>query len=63
LLLLPQARALKRPRLVWTPQLHALFEEAVGKLGLEKAVPKTIMQVRWVVCCAGAWVCACVAKC
>jgi hypothetical protein len=47
LLLLPflQARALKRPRLVWTPQLHALFEEAVGKLGLEKAVPKTIMQV------------------
>eukprot|EP00879_Flechtneria_rotunda_P020666 GHRR01021745.1.p1 GENE.GHRR01021745.1~~GHRR01021745.1.p1 ORF type:complete len:241 (+),score=107.55 GHRR01021745.1:221-943(+) len=40
-----QARALKRPRLVWTPQLHKLFEEAVQKLGLDKAVPKTIMQV------------------
>lgn len=40
-----QARALKRPRLVWTPQLHSLFEDAVQKLGLDKAVPKTIMQV------------------
>eukprot|EP00775_Hariotina_reticulata_P005968 gene5968-6207_t len=39
-----QARALKRPRLVWTTQLHKLFEEAVQKIGLEKAVPKTIMQ-------------------
>lgn len=43
---LHQARALKRPRLVWTPQLHKLFEEAVQKLGVDKAVPKTIMQVR-----------------
>ena len=40
-----QARALKRPRLVWTPQLHKKFEEAVQKIGLNKAVPKTIMQV------------------
>lgn len=40
-----QARALKRPRLVWTPQLHKLFEEAVQKIGINKAVPKTIMQV------------------
>jgi hypothetical protein len=24
-----------------------VFEEAVSKLGLEKAVPKTITQVRW----------------
>jgi hypothetical protein len=26
--------------------MEHVFEEAVGKLGLEKAVPKTIMQVR-----------------
>lgn len=45
-----QARALKRPRLVWTPQLHKLFEEAVAKIGINKAVPKTIMQVRLFVC-------------
>lgn len=37
-------RALKRPRLVWTPQLHKKFEEAVRMIGQEKAVPKTIMQ-------------------
>ncbi|KAF8055757.1 Fam91a1 [Scenedesmus sp. PABB004] len=40
-----QARALKRPRLVWTPALHKTFEAAVAKLGLDKAVPKTIMQI------------------
>ena len=39
------ARAVKRPRLVWTPQLHKRFEEAINKLGVDKAVPKTIMQV------------------
>ncbi|GIL55757.1 hypothetical protein Vafri_11286 [Volvox africanus] len=37
-------RAIKRPRLVWTPQLHKKFESAVHKLGVEKAVPKNIMQ-------------------
>lgn len=30
---------------MWTPQLHKRFEEAVIKLGVEKAVPKTIMQI------------------
>ena len=40
------ARALKRPRLVWTPQLHQRFVDAVNQLGLKSAVPKTIMQVR-----------------
>lgn len=38
-------RAVKRPRLVWTPELHKIFEAAVQKLGVDKAVPKTIMQV------------------
>jgi SHAQKYF class myb-like DNA-binding protein len=30
---------------VWTPQLHKSFEEAVDKLGIDKAVPKNIMKV------------------
>lgn len=38
------ARAVKRMRLVWTPQLHKRFEEAVTKLGFEKSIPKNIMQ-------------------
>lgn len=38
------ARTLKRPRLVWTPQLHKRFVDAVAHLGIKKAVPKTIMQ-------------------
>lgn len=40
-----QAQALKRPRLVWTPQLHKRFVDAVNQLGIKNAVPKTIMQV------------------
>jgi SHAQKYF class myb-like DNA-binding protein len=40
------ARTVKRARLVWTPQLHKRFEEALEKLGHDKAVPKNIMQVR-----------------
>ncbi len=43
---LEQARALKRPRLVWTAKLHKRFVEAVEQLGLKNAVPKTIMQAR-----------------
>eukprot|EP00195_Chlamydomonas_chlamydogama_P016216 CAMPEP_0202894706 /NCGR_PEP_ID=MMETSP1392-20130828/4048_1 /ASSEMBLY_ACC=CAM_ASM_000868 /TAXON_ID=225041 /ORGANISM="Chlamydomonas chlamydogama, Strain SAG 11-48b" /LENGTH=376 /DNA_ID=CAMNT_0049579475 /DNA_START=590 /DNA_END=1720 /DNA_ORIENTATION=- len=38
------ARAVKRPRLVWTPELHKRFEEAVSKLGPIKSIPKNIMQ-------------------
>ena len=45
LLLVWQARALKRPRLVWTPQLHKCFEAAVQQLGVDKAVPKNIMSL------------------
>ncbi|CAA0838131.1 Transcription factor LUX [Striga hermonthica] len=39
------AKTLKRQRLVWTPQLHKRFVEVVAHLGLNKAVPKTIMQL------------------
>ncbi|XP_068635809.1 transcription factor PCL1-like [Aristolochia californica] len=39
------ARTLKRPRLVWTPQLHKRFVDVVGHLGFKNAVPKTIMQL------------------
>ncbi|KAL0910693.1 hypothetical protein M5K25_018772 [Dendrobium thyrsiflorum] len=39
------ARMLKRPRLVWTPQLHKRFVDAVAHLGIKNAVPKTIMQL------------------
>lgn len=39
------ARAAKRPRLVWTPQLHKRFVDVVTHLGIKKAVPKTIMQL------------------
>ena len=35
----------KRPRLVWTPQLHKRFVDVVAHLGIKKAVPKTIMQL------------------
>ncbi|KAK9057764.1 hypothetical protein SSX86_022602 [Deinandra increscens subsp. villosa] len=38
-------RTLKRPRLVWTPQLHKRFVDAVAHLGIKNAVPKTIMQL------------------
>ena len=36
----------KRPRLVWSPALHARFVDAVTHLGIKAAVPKTIMQAR-----------------
>ncbi|XP_020585843.1 transcription factor PCL1-like [Phalaenopsis equestris] len=39
------ARALKKPRLVWTPELHKRFVDAVAHLGVKNAVPKTIMQL------------------
>ena len=39
------ARTLKWLRLVWTPQLHKRFVDAVAHLGIKNAVPKTIMQL------------------
>ncbi|KAK8683463.1 hypothetical protein V6N13_039523 [Hibiscus sabdariffa] len=41
----PSGRKLKRPRLVWTPQLHKRFVDVVAHLGIKNAVPKTIMQL------------------
>ncbi|KAJ9146689.1 hypothetical protein P3X46_028924 [Hevea brasiliensis] len=41
----PSARTPKRPRLVWTPQLHKRFVDVVAYLGIKNAVPKTIMQL------------------
>ncbi|KAI3678280.1 hypothetical protein L6452_37567 [Arctium lappa] len=38
-------RTSKRPRLVWTPQLHKRFVDVVAHLGVKNAVPKTIMQL------------------
>ncbi|ERN07282.1 two-component response regulator ORR24 [Amborella trichopoda] len=42
--------ALKRPRVIWTSELRQKFEAAVHHLGIEKAVPKKIldlMNVPW----------------
>lgn len=46
---LPKSFPVKRPRLVWTEDLHKCFEDAVEKLGLAKAAPKAILEVRFLV--------------
>lgn len=35
----------KKTRLIWTPELHARFLNAVNHLGVKNAVPKTILQL------------------
>ncbi|XP_075516571.1 two-component response regulator ARR1-like [Primulina tabacum] len=35
----------KKPRVVWSSELHLKFMDAVNKLGLEKAVPKKILEL------------------
>ncbi|KAK9824185.1 hypothetical protein WJX72_008403 [[Myrmecia] bisecta] len=40
-----QRRAMKKPRMAWTPELHARFLNAVNHLGVKNAVPKTILQL------------------
>lgn len=39
------ARVQKRPRLVWTSQLHKRFVGVVAYLGIKNAVPKTVMHL------------------
>ncbi|XP_022882832.1 transcription activator GLK2-like [Olea europaea var. sylvestris] len=39
------APRLQRPQLVWTPQLHKRFFDAVAHLGIKNAVPRTILQL------------------
>lgn len=39
------ARGPKKPRLVWTTELHTRFMNAVNHLGVKHAVPKTILQL------------------
>lgn len=42
-----EARAVKRPRLIWTTPLHRRFLDAVDKCGgVEKCLPKGIMKAR-----------------
>ena len=36
----------RRPRVVWTPALHRRFEQVVNNLGVDEAVPTTILEVR-----------------
>lgn len=35
----------RRARLVWTPQLHKRFVDVVAHVGIENAVPKTVMEM------------------
>ncbi|XP_072975113.1 uncharacterized protein [Typha angustifolia] len=35
----------KKPRVVWTDELHKVFLEAVNQLGIDKAVPKKILEL------------------
>jgi len=35
----------KKPRVVWTPDLHKRFVNAVNEIGLERAVPKRILDL------------------
>lgn len=40
----PQQPVPKKRRLHWTPELHAKFEAAIQKIGIDEAVPKTLLQ-------------------
>ncbi|XP_019160991.1 PREDICTED: two-component response regulator ARR2-like [Ipomoea nil] len=35
----------KKPRLSWNPEMHQRFEQAINKLGIDKAVPKKIVEL------------------
>nr|QSD99580.1 MYB family transcription factor [Melilotus albus] len=38
-------KVVKKPKLVWTPSLHNLFVHAIERIGLDRAVPKTILKI------------------
>ncbi|XP_020696512.1 two-component response regulator ORR24 isoform X1 [Dendrobium catenatum] len=40
-----EATAQKKPRVTWTAELHAEFINAVNQLGLDRAVPKKILDI------------------
>lgn len=40
-----EGTTLKKPRVVWSIELHQRFVNAVNKLGIEKAVPKKILEI------------------
>lgn len=40
-----ESKSGKKARLIWTPELHARFLNAVNHLGVKNAVPKTILQL------------------
>ena len=39
------ASTLKKPRVVWSAELHQQFVTAVNQLGIDKAVPKRILDL------------------
>eukprot|EP00850_Spirogloea_muscicola_P009922 SM000057S18352 [mRNA] locus=s57:139526:141933:- [translate_table: standard] len=43
--LLEEPNGLKKPRVVWSVELHQQFVNAVNDLGIEKAVPKRILEI------------------
>lgn len=39
------AHKVRRKRLVWTPELHDRFVQAINAIGISQAVPKTLVQI------------------
>eukprot|EP00955_Chlamydomonas_euryale_P033026 346705-Chlamydomonas_euryale.AAC.1 len=53
------ATASKKPRVVWSVDMHQQFVNAVNQLGVDKAVPKKILEIMKVRgCCSGPGSCA-----
>ncbi|KAJ7531907.1 hypothetical protein O6H91_14G063800 [Diphasiastrum complanatum] len=43
--MIEDANSLKKARVVWSSELHKKFVNAVNQLGIDKAVPKSIMEI------------------